>query len=297
LEWWLLRSSQIPVTPFLDRADFAWAPALEAGWRDIRAELDEVLAQRDELPNIQDIVADTVPISRDDRWKTFFFSAYGYRSEPNRARCPATAALTDQIPDLVTAFFSILSPGKHIAPHRGPFRGVVRCHLGLKIPGPPDSCGITVNGQTRHWAEGTTMFFDDGYQHWAWNDSDQTRVVLWLDVIRPLRRPAASVNRALLKAISASPFLRDAKHKHQAWERRFEQLARRRARPGAAGPACGPRRPSRPGPADPRLAENLWPAVGITVALVCDGHRRAGQLSRAGCCWLGCPMGCRGARS
>ena len=30
LEWWLLRSSQIPVTPFLDRADFAWAPALEA---------------------------------------------------------------------------------------------------------------------------------------------------------------------------------------------------------------------------------------------------------------------------
>jgi ornithine lipid ester-linked acyl 2-hydroxylase len=45
-------------------------------------------------------------------------------------------------------------------------------------------------------------------------------------VIRPLRRPAASVNRALLKGISASPFLRDAKRKHQAWEQRFERLAR-----------------------------------------------------------------------
>ena len=101
-EWWLLRSSQIPVTPFLDRADFAWAPALEAGWRDIRAELDQVLTQRDDLPNIQDIVADTVPISRDDRWKTFFFTAYGYRSETNRARCPATTALTDQFPGLGT---------------------------------------------------------------------------------------------------------------------------------------------------------------------------------------------------
>jgi len=225
-EWWLLRSSQIPTTPFLDRADFAWAPALEAGWRDIRAELDQVLAQRDDLPNIQDIVADTVPISRDDRWKTFFFTAYGYRSEPNRARCPATAVLIGQVPGLVTAFFSILAPGKHIPPHRGPFRGVVRCHLALKIPGPPDSCGITVNGQTRHWAEGTTMFFDDGYEHSAWNDSDDTRVILWLDVIRPLRELAASVNRALLKGISASPFLRDAKRKHQAWERRFERLAR-----------------------------------------------------------------------
>src|SRR5262249_35668918 len=187
-EWWLLRSSQIPATPFLDRADFAWAPALEAGWRDIRAELDEGLTQRADLPNIQDIVADTVPISGDDGWKTFFFTAYGYRSDDTRARCPATAAMIDQIPGLVTAFFSILSPGKHIPPHRGPFRGVVRCHLALKIPDPPDSCGIKVNGETRHWAEGKTMFFDDGYEHSAWNDSGETRVVLWLDVIRPLRR-------------------------------------------------------------------------------------------------------------
>jgi len=31
---------------------------------------------------------------------------------------------------------------------------------------------------------------------------------------------------ALLKGISASPFLRDAKRKHKAWERRFDRLAR-----------------------------------------------------------------------
>jgi ornithine lipid ester-linked acyl 2-hydroxylase len=43
-------------------------------------------------------------------------------------------------------------------------------------------------------------------------------VVLFLDVIRPLRRPAANVNKALLRAISWSPFLRDAKRRHQAWE-------------------------------------------------------------------------------
>jgi beta-hydroxylase len=70
------------------------------------------------------------------------------------------------------------------------------------------------------------MFFDDGYEHYAWNDSDETRVVLFLDVLRPLRRPAADVNNALLRAISRSPFLRDAKRRHRAWERRFEVLAR-----------------------------------------------------------------------
>ncbi len=225
-EWWLLRSSEIPTSPFLDRQDFAWAGMLENGWREIRAELDEVLGRHEELPNFQDILRDVAPISRDDRWKTFFFLAYGYRSEANRARCPRTTELLDQIPGLVTAFFSILSPHKRIPPHRGPYRGVVRCHLGLMVPEPADSCGISVGGEVRHWQEGQTMFFDDGYEHFAWNDSDQTRVVLFLDVIRPLRRPAAGVNRTLLKAIGASPFLKDARRRHEAWERRFDRLAR-----------------------------------------------------------------------
>jgi aspartyl/asparaginyl beta-hydroxylase (cupin superfamily) len=226
LEWWLLRSSEIPTTPFLDRSDFAWAGALEDGWRDIRAELDGVLARHNDLPNFQDILRDVAPISRDDRWKTLFFLAYGYRAEANCARCPRTAALLDQIPGLVTAFFSILSSHKRIPPHRGPYRGVVRCHLALMVPEPADSCGISVGGQMRHWQQGQTMFFDDGYEHYAWNDSDQTRVVLFLDVTRPLRQPAAQINQTLLKAIGASPFLKDARRQHEAWERRFDRLAR-----------------------------------------------------------------------
>jgi ornithine lipid ester-linked acyl 2-hydroxylase len=225
-EWWLLRSSQIPTTPFLDRADFAWAGVLEDGWQDIRAELDGVLARREDLPNFQDILRDVAPISRDDRWKTFFFLAYGYRADANCARCPRTTALLDQIPGLVTAFFSILSPHKRIPPHRGPYRGVVRCHLGLMIPEPADSCGISVGGEVRHWRDGQTLFFDDGYEHFAWNDSDQTRVVLFLDVVRPLRGPAAAVNKFLLKAIGISPFLKDAQRRHEAWERRFDRLAK-----------------------------------------------------------------------
>jgi len=104
--------------------------------------------------------------------------------------------------------------------------GVVRCHLGLTVPGAPDACGISVGGKVRHWHEGETMFFDDGYEHFAWNDSDGTRVVLFLDVIRPMRRPAADVNKGLLRAISWSPFLRDAKRRHEAWESRFERLAK-----------------------------------------------------------------------
>jgi aspartyl/asparaginyl beta-hydroxylase (cupin superfamily) len=190
----------------------------------MRAELDEVLSYRDELPNFQDISIDQSSITSDDGWKTFFFAGYGFRSETNCARCPQTAQLLEGVPGLTTAFFSILSPGKYIGEHRGPWRGVLRYHLALAVPEPGSAAGIRVGGEVAHWVEGHSLLFDDGYPHEAWNDTEGVRVVLFVDVLRPLRPAAARVNRALIKVISASPYIRDAKTRHTAWERRFEAL-------------------------------------------------------------------------
>ncbi|HEY2427843.1 MAG TPA: aspartyl/asparaginyl beta-hydroxylase domain-containing protein [Acidimicrobiales bacterium] len=225
-ERYVVRSSLVPTTPFLDPGGFAWVAPLEAHWEVIRAELDEVLQRRDDLPNFQDISTDQASITDDDRWKTFFLFGYGFKSEANCARCPRTTALLEQVPGMTTAMFSILSAGKHIEAHRGPYRGVLRYHLGLRIPEPASAAGISVGGEVRHWAEGKSLVFDDGYEHFAWNDTEGLRVVLFMDVIRPLKRPAADLNAALIKAIAVSPFVRDAKRRHLAWEKRFEALGR-----------------------------------------------------------------------
>ncbi len=222
----VVSSSLVPTTPFLPTETFDWIPGLEAEWKTIRAELDEVLSYRDQLPNFQDISIDQASITDDDGWKTYFFFAYGFRSDANCSRCPRTAALLERIPGLTTAFFSILSPGKHIGEHRGPWRGVLRYHLALKVPEPASAAGITVGGETAHWEEGRSLLFDDGYEHRAWNDTDGVRVVLFVDVIRPLRAPADQVNRALIWAIGHSPFIQDSKNRHEAWEKRFEALWR-----------------------------------------------------------------------
>jgi beta-hydroxylase len=220
----VVRSSLVPTTPFLPTETFPWIPGLEAEWKTIRAELDDVLSYRDELPNFQDISIDQASITDDDGWKTYFFFAYGFRADANCARCPRTAALLERIPGLTTAFFSILSPGKRIPEHRGPWRGVVRYHLALKVPEPAAAAGISVGGEVAHWEEGRSLLFDDGYEHHAWNDTDGIRVVLFADVIRPLRPPADQVNRALIWAIGRSPFIQDSKNRHEAWEQRFETL-------------------------------------------------------------------------
>jgi len=68
---------------------------------------------------------------------------------------------------------------------------------------------------------GASLVFDDTYQHEAWNDTDETRVVLFVDVVRPLRQPMRAVNAAVIKAIGWSPFIQDAKRRHRAWEDEF----------------------------------------------------------------------------
>lgn len=223
-ESWLLRYSLVPTTPFLDPSLFEWVPHIEAGWQDMRAELEEILVYEEELPNFEDILRDVAPISRQGRWKTFLFCAYGYRAEENCVRCPQTAELLEQIPGLVSAFYSVLLPGTRLPPHRGPYRGVLRYHLGLMVPEPSEACGIVVGGETRHWGDGQSLVFDDGYQHTAWNDTDEPRTVLFADVVRPLRPPGAQVNEAMMKAIAHSPFFWDARRRHEEWQRRFSRL-------------------------------------------------------------------------
>jgi beta-hydroxylase len=217
----LVRYSLVPDTPFQDPARFPWISALEARWRDIRAELESVLERPDAIPNFHDISRDQENITRDDKWKTFFFYGYGYRMDGNCARCPETTRIVEAIPGMFTAFFSVLAPGKHIPLHRGPYKGVLRCHLGLIVPEPGERCWIEVGGETARWEEGRCLVFDDTYKHQVRNDTDGTRVVLFLDIVRPMRFPGSWLNAVVLQLIRLSPFIRDAVRNQRAWERRL----------------------------------------------------------------------------
>ena len=110
----------------------------------IREELQRVLEDREALPNFQDISKDQIEITDDDRWKTFFLYGYGFEAKLGVEMCPRTAALMREIPGMKTAMFSILSPRKHILDHRGPYKGVLRYHLGLIVPEDAEACRIRV---------------------------------------------------------------------------------------------------------------------------------------------------------
>lgn len=217
----LVRYSLVPDTPVLDAGHFDWVRLLESDWPGIRGELEKILEKPEELPNFQDISRDQVNITRDDRWKTFFLYGYGYRIDRNCRLCPETTRLVESIPGMFTAFFSVLAPGKHIPLHRGPYKGLLRCHLALLVPEPKEQCWIEVGGVRKHWEEGKCVVFDDTYKHQVQNNTDGTRVVLFLDILRPLRFPGSLLNWLILHIMRWSPFIRDAVRNQRAWERRL----------------------------------------------------------------------------
>jgi beta-hydroxylase len=220
LDTLMARSSLVGNPPIYDKSLFPWVPALEAAAPQIRAELDRLLEHRDRLPRFVDIQPDQEKINPDSRWKTFFFGGLGVRSEHNRALCPQTSAALDRIPNVELALFSILAPGLHIPRHAGVTKGLIRCHLALKVPRDREKVVMRIGDTRFHWEEGKATVFDDTYKHEVLNDTDEERVVLLFDTRRPMRWPgrvAFAITRALLRA---SPFVRDSRKNQERWEKR-----------------------------------------------------------------------------
>jgi beta-hydroxylase len=118
-----------------------------------------------------------------NNWKAFSFQFFGIKNTFNCSVCPNTASILNKIPGIISADFSYLPPHTHITPHTGFTKMILRVHLGLIVP---KDCGIRVGNDTRHWEKGKLLIFDDSFEHEAWNNSDEDRYILMIDIPNPL---------------------------------------------------------------------------------------------------------------
>jgi beta-hydroxylase len=208
-------------TEFFEPEEFPWIAEFEARAGEIKEELDGLLARVDQLPNAQDIHEQVRTLTQDDRWKVFGLYWYGSRADRNCRRCPRTAEIVEAIPGMTTAAFSVLLPHKHIPPHRGPSKSILRVHLALRTPADETAARIRVGSRIEHWRDGRSLVFDDTFEHEVWNDSDEIRAVLFLDVIRKLPWYLAAPNRASIAALRRSPFINGVVANNEAWQETF----------------------------------------------------------------------------
>ena len=127
--------------------------------------------------------------------------------------CPQTAAILQGLDDKLFftggggqgegnypnpfgfSFFSTLHGKSYIKAHTGPMNLRLRIHLPLIVPNdtkpdafsnkPQTKCGIRVGDQIRSWKEGKAVVLDDSYEHEVWNETNETRVLLLVDVWHP----------------------------------------------------------------------------------------------------------------
>lgn len=199
----------LPALEFYDRNDFPWLDRLEAATADIRTELNRVLADGPDALEPY-VSVDGVPqdrwraLNKSRRWSVFYLWRAGEPVAENLARCPKTAAALADWPrcELLgtgpTAVFSILDAGTRIPPHVGVNNARLIVHLPLTVP---PGCGFRVGAETRDWEPGKAFIFDDTIEHEAWNDSDQPRAVLILDVWNPFLTDA---EREMVTALTAA---------------------------------------------------------------------------------------------
>ncbi|TPK55937.1 aspartyl/asparaginyl beta-hydroxylase domain-containing protein [Mesorhizobium sp. B2-4-19] len=180
---------RIDAPAILDTAsEFPNAAKFIGAWRDIR---DEALGVRlGKVPRFHDIMPEQADVSANDGldWRMFVLKAYDMAVPENLARMPVLSRLLAECPEVKSAAISFLAPRKHIPSHRGPFRGIMRFHLGLVIPRQADGRPATImmiDHQERRISDGEGMLWDDTYPHEVINDADEARIALLLDVWRP----------------------------------------------------------------------------------------------------------------
>ena len=162
--------------PWHDPADHPWTGTLSAAHGILVEELEGVRERLERQP---------APLTDDGAWDVYYLHFMGRRVEENWRRCPGTARVLESLRGLRGvghAYFSLLHPGTHIKPHCGPINVWLRCHLGLVVP---PGCRIRVDTESREWAEGECLVFDDAFEHEVWNPSDEERAVLVVDFWHP----------------------------------------------------------------------------------------------------------------
>ena len=173
----------IPNSPVYFSTDLPWCRQLRENTEKIRLEYLEYTKQHS-LRRFRDVDQEQTPYDTSEiPWQVLFLRVYN-KNTNKISQFPHTYQCISQIPGCTLAMFSVLPPGKKIPLHTGPYKGVLRYHLALITPKNEQECWISVNDQTYCWKAGQDVLFDDTYPHQVHNNTNEFRVILFLDIQR-----------------------------------------------------------------------------------------------------------------
>lgn len=167
--------------PFYDAKSLPGTRILREHFPAIKAEIDAFYRER-----AGELKANFTPYAyREAGWKTLNLHSYFLKYPEVCARFPVTSRVVESIPGMCLAQIAVLDPHTRIKAHFGDCDALIRSHLGIHVPAGLPDLGIQVGRERRGWEEGGVFAIQIAHRHYAWNRTDEYRIVLVVDVIRP----------------------------------------------------------------------------------------------------------------
>jgi len=122
---------------------------------------------------------------REGGWKTLGLYSYFYKRSDNIEKLPRTNKILQQIPGMCGALVGVLEPNTRIKAHIGDTSAIIRSFLGIQVPGDLPEIGLRIGSTDICPEEGKVApAFTITKRHYAWNYTNQYRIVLSVDVLR-----------------------------------------------------------------------------------------------------------------
>jgi ornithine lipid ester-linked acyl 2-hydroxylase len=166
--------------PFVDTSNISEIKNLETNYKTVLAELEEYLSKHQLRGHFN-----TMMVDKPQSWKVRSLKVWGVEMYDVQKHFQKTMALVNTIPGVINVGFNILEPNSKIKPHGGDTNAIIRNHMGLKIPASSPTCTLKVKGEERGWENGKVLSFIDAFQHEAWNSSNEIRIILLFDILKP----------------------------------------------------------------------------------------------------------------
>lgn len=165
---------------FWDKSVFKGCYDFESQLHEIRSECLLLLENRKASPYFKKAM-----VSGGKGYNTLSLKWWDINFYSNRKHCPVLNDLINKYPEISTLSINILEGNSAIHPHMGDTNTVFRAHFGLDIPSSLPECGIRVGDEKRSWLAGDWLVFTDAFEHETWNHSNQDRIILLIDMVRP----------------------------------------------------------------------------------------------------------------
>ena len=142
-------------------------------------------------------------------WRVINIKAGDEYSAAAHKYFPSLVRILKGCPQIGTCVVSVLQDGVHIPIHVGYYKGIMRYMIPVVVPKDRENVFLCVNELKYCWTEGVGVLWDDTYPHKVYNNTDEIRVVIYMDVVRPLRWGLNTLNLFIIWLACNSKIVKD----------------------------------------------------------------------------------------